>query len=41
MIVRRELPSDHGAVYSPELIDGLRASDMWLPALSFVAQNRW
>ena len=44
MIVRRETPSDHGAVRalfatvsSPELIDGLRASDAWLPALSFVA----
>jgi putative acetyltransferase len=44
MIVRRELPSDHdavralfGAVYSPDLIDGLRASDTWLPAFSFVA----
>ncbi|MGH2384903.1 MAG: GNAT family N-acetyltransferase [Candidatus Limnocylindria bacterium] len=44
MIVRREIPSDHEAVraqvasvYSAELIDGLRASDTWLPALSFVA----
>jgi len=44
MIVRREIPADHGAVralfatvYSPELIDGLRASETWLPALSFVA----
>jgi putative acetyltransferase len=44
MIVRREIPSDHAAVralvasvYSPELIDGLRASDSWLPAFSFVA----
>jgi putative acetyltransferase len=44
MIVRREIPSDREAVralvasvYSPELIDGLHASDTWLPALSFVA----
>jgi putative acetyltransferase len=44
MIVRRELASDHdavralvAAVYSPDLIDGLRASDAWLPELSFVA----
>ncbi|MGH2602618.1 MAG: GNAT family N-acetyltransferase, partial [Dehalococcoidia bacterium] len=44
MIVRREIPSDHDAVralfatvYSPDLIDGLRASDSWLPALAFVA----
>jgi putative acetyltransferase len=43
MIVRREIPSDRGAVRalfasvsSPDLIDGLRAST-WLPALSFVA----
>jgi putative acetyltransferase len=44
MIVRREIPSDHEAlaalfksVSSPELIETLRASDAWLPALSFVA----
>lgn len=44
MIIRREIPSDHDAVralvasvYSQELIDGLRASDSWRPALSFVA----
>jgi len=44
MIVRREAPSDHdavralfAAVMSAELIDRLRASDTWVPALSFVA----
>ena len=44
MIVRRELPSDQEAVRvafatvsSPELPDRLRASDAWLPAMSFVA----
>ena len=44
MIVRREMPSDHGrvralfaAVYSGDLLDALRTSDTWLPDLSFVA----
>ncbi|MEX0629654.1 MAG: N-acetyltransferase [Chloroflexota bacterium] len=44
MIVRRETSSDHeavhalfAAVYSSGLLDALRASDTWLPALSFVA----
>lgn len=44
MFVRRETPADHGAVRaltaavaSVDLLDGLRASDAWLPALSFVA----
>lgn len=44
MIVRREIPGDHdavrgmfAAVYSPKLIDGLKANDAWLPHLSFVA----
>jgi putative acetyltransferase len=44
MIVRRETSSDGEAVralvasvYSAEFIDGLRASETWLPALSFVA----
>lgn len=43
MIVRREIRTAHeavpalfAAVMSPELIDGLRASVTWLPALSFV-----
>ncbi len=44
MIVRREVPGDHeavrtlfAAVYSPGLLDALRASDAWLQALSLVA----
>lgn len=44
MIVRRETPADYAAVralfaavYSPDLLDALRASDTWSPGLSFVA----
>lgn len=46
MIVRRETTGDRvavrrlvGTVLSATLLDGLRASDAWLPTLSFVAHD--